>query len=258
MAPDSLSAHAAKNRAHWEAESDAYQARHGDQISRGLAWGVWQIPESEVNALGDVAGLDVLELGCGAAQWSIGLAREGARPVGVDISPRQLQHARRAIASSGFEIPVIEASAEALPLPDESFDLVFCDHGAFNFTDPHRSVPEAARVLRPGGRLAFSNPAPLVDLFYDIESEEVKDHLIKGYWELGRLEDSETVDFQLGYGDWIRLFRSCGLEVVDLIELRAPEGADTTYEFVPYEWARRWPAENIWKARKRAISAGTG
>jgi SAM-dependent methyltransferase len=253
--PEGLSAHAAKNRAYWQAQSDAYQERHGEQISRGLAWGVWQIPESEVNALGEVAGLDVLELGCGAAQWAIGLAELGARPVGVDISARQLKHAREAIARSGFEIPLVEASAEALPLGDESFDLVFCDHGAFNFTDPHRSVPEAARVLRPGGHLVFSNPAPLVDLFYDLEKEEVADRLVNGYWELGRFEDDDTVDFQLRYGDWIRLFRDSGMEVVDLIELRAPEDARSTYEFVPYEWARRWPAENIWKARKKAASA---
>ena len=75
--------------------------------------------------------------------------------------------------------------------------------------------------------------------------------MIKCYWELDRIEDSESVDFQLRYGEWIRLFISSGFEVVDLIELRAPEGATTTYDFAPYEWARRWPAENIWKVRKR-------
>jgi hypothetical protein len=41
------------------------------------------------------------------------------------------------------------------------------------------------------------------------------------------------------------------MEVVDLIELQAPEGAQTSYDYVPQEWARRWPAENIWKARRR-------
>lgn len=251
MTPESLSEHAAKNRAYWQAQSDAYQERHGEQIGRGLAWGVWQIPEAELNVLGGVDGLDTLELGCGAAQWSIALAELGARPVGVDLSARQLEHAREAIARSGFEIPLVEASAEALPLEDESFDLVFCDHGAFNFTEPHRSVPEAARVLRPGGLLAFSMPSPLGDLFYDVEKDETTDRLINGYWDLDRFEDDETVDFQLRYGDWIRLFRDCGMEVVDLIELRAPEGARSTYDFVPHEWARRWPAENIWKARKK-------
>jgi SAM-dependent methyltransferase len=212
---------------------------------------VWSIPEAELNVLGDVSGLDVLELGCGAAQWSIGLAKRGARMVGVDVSPRQLEHARRALDAEGLDFPLVEADAEALPLEDESFDLVFCDHGALSFTDPRRSVPEAARVLGPGGTLAFSTISPLLDLFYDVENEEVAERLHNGYWELGRFEDDDTVDFQLRYGEWIRLLVGSGLEVVDLIELRAPDGAVTTYDLVGLDWARRWPAENIWKARKQ-------
>ena len=47
---------------------------------------MWQLPESELQILGDVAGKDVLEYGCGAAQWSILLAQAGARPVGLDNS----------------------------------------------------------------------------------------------------------------------------------------------------------------------------
>ena len=212
---------------------------------------MWSIPESELNVLGDVAGLDILELGCGAAQWSIGLARLGARPVGLDLSPTQLEQAREALERAGLDFPLIEGSAESVPLDENSFDVVFCDHGAFNFADPRRLVPEAARLLRPGGLLAFSMPSPLLDLFWDHEKDELTDRLRNDYFGLSGFEDDEVVEFQLTYGEWIRLFNVNGFVVEDLIELRAPEGATTTYDLVPLEWARRWPGENIWKARTR-------
>jgi SAM-dependent methyltransferase len=207
-----------------------------------------------LNVLGDVAGLDVLELGCGAAQWSISLAGLGARPVGLDLSTRQLEHARRAMADAGVEFPLIEASAEDVPLEDASFDVVFCDHGAFNFADPRRLVPEAARVLRPGGLLAFSMATPILDIFWNTEREGVDERPRNDYFELRRFEDEEGVNFQLPYGEWIRLFRANDLAIEDLIELQPAPDATTSYDLVTLEWARRLPAEHIWKVRKRAAS----
>ena len=212
---------------------------------------MWQIPEAELNVLGDVAGLDVLELGCGAAQWSISLAGLGARPVGLDVSARQLEHARGAMADAGVEFPLVEASAEDVPLPDGTFDVVFCDHGAFNFADPGRLVPECARLLRPGGLLAFSMPSPILDIFWNEQGEKVDERPQNDYFELRRFEGDEGVNFQLPYGDWIRLFRANRLAIEDLIELRPPPGANTSYDLVTLEWARRLPAEHIWKVRKR-------
>jgi SAM-dependent methyltransferase len=200
--------------------------------------------------LGDVSGKDVLELGCGAAQWSISLAGLGARPVGLDLSPRQLEHAREAMAEAGVEFPLIEASAEDVPVDDESFDVVFCDHGAFNFADPARLVPECARLLRPGGLLAFSMLTPLFDVFWDNDREAVRDEPRNNYFELRGFEDDEGVDFKLPYGEWIRLFRANGLLVDDLIELRPGPDAESSYDTVRLDWARRLPAEHIWKARK--------
>jgi SAM-dependent methyltransferase len=247
-----LSAHARRNREFWNAHSGAYQELHRDQLARGAAWGVWQIPESELGILGDVNGLDVLELGCGAAQWSIALAGMGARMVGLDLSAKQLEHAREAQAAAGVEFPLVESSAEAVPLEDASFDVVFCDHGAFNFADPARLVPEAARLLRPGGLLAFSMVSPILDTCWELDADEARTELRNNYFELGKIDDGETISFQLPYGGWIRLFRANGFDLEDLVELRPPEGATTSYETVSCEWARRWPAENIWKARRRA------
>src|SRR5438270_13379785 len=141
------SSHVTRNRRLWNLQSDEYQDRHGPQLaaSGGLAWGVWQIPESELQVLGEVAGRRVLELGCGAAQWSIALHRLGADVTGLDLSERQLEHARRLMAVAGVDFPLVAGSAESPPFADGSFELVFCDHGAMTFADPHRAVPEAAR-----------------------------------------------------------------------------------------------------------------
>ena len=245
-----LSQHARINRRYWDRTSDDYQSQHGRQLSKA-AWGVWSLPESRLRILGDVSGKDVLELGCGAGQWSIALARAGARPVGLDNSARQLEHARRLMKRAGAEFPLVHASAEDVPLPAESFDVVFCDHGAMSFADPRRTVPEAARLLRPGGLLAFNMATPWVHACFSEEADRVEDKLRNDYFGMRRLDYEGQVEFQLPYGEWIRLFRSSGLLVEDLVELRPPEKASTTYEdYVPLEWARRWPAEHIWKARK--------
>jgi SAM-dependent methyltransferase len=243
-----LTEHALKNRVHWDGTSDAYQARHGEQLEANrLAWGVWSIPESELNVLGDVAGKDVLEFGCGAAQWSIGLTKLGARCVGLDNSERQLAHARRAMAASCVDFPLVHASAEAVPLPDASFDIVFCDHGAMTFADPDRTVPEAARLLRPGGRFAFDAHTPIQFICYNDATTQVGETLHANYFETTSDDDGECVAFTRTYGDWIRLFRRNGLTILDLLELRAPEGAVSSYrDYVGYDWARKWPAEQIW------------
>src|SRR4249920_2578634 len=130
-----LSQHARKNQVMWEASSDSYEERHALALSgeKAMAWGMWRIPEEELHVLGEVNGKDILELGCGAARWSIALAQYGARPVGLDFSSQQLQHARRLMEEAGVDFPLIEASAEDVPLPDASFDIVFCDWGAMTF-----------------------------------------------------------------------------------------------------------------------------
>jgi len=241
------------NRTYWDREADQYQADHRSQLTKEtMGWGVWDIPESQLGVLGDVGGADVLELGCGAAQWSIKLARLGARPIGMDNSRGQLRHAAAQMAEAGVVIPLVQARAEALPFAEASFDLVFCDHGAMSFADPRRTVPEAARVMRAGGVLAFNMASPFLFLTWDPETDRVSDRLHHSYFELGRFAWEEgIVEYQLSYGQWIRLFRESGLVVEDLVELQPPEDATTTYvEFAPLELARRWPAEHIWKVRK--------
>jgi len=248
-----LSEHARKNRAMWQATSDGYEERHAASLAgkNAMAWGFWRIPEAELRILGEVAGMDTLELGCGAARWSIELARLGARPVGLDLSSRQLEHARHLMAEAEVDFPLIEASAEDVPLPDASFDCVFCDWGAMTFCDPQRTVPEAARLLRPNGLFAFSTATPIQFLCQDVTADRLTDRLVNDYFGMKRLEWENEVNFQLTYGAWLRLFRTSGFLVEDLIETRPPAGFASSYlNASETAWARRWPMENIWKLRK--------
>ena len=246
-----------KNRRHWDDEADAYQRRHGPSLrANPMAWGVWRVPEEELGVLGDVRDRDILELGCGSAHWSAALAQAGARPVALDLSSRQLEHARAELARRGQSIPLVQATGEALPFRDASFDVVFGDHGAMTFSDPARAVPEVARVLRPGALFAFSHDTPIHFICWDPDQQRYGSRLTGDYFEMRSAADEVSVVFQLPYGEWLRLFRESGLVVEDLLELRPPPGARTTYqEYGDLDWARRWPAEQIWRLRKPAAEA---
>jgi SAM-dependent methyltransferase len=244
-----VTSHVLHNRAFWDADADAYQAAHGDALARApLAWGAYRIPESDLQVLGDLTGRRVLELGCGAAQWSIALAADGLDIVGLDVSFGQLRHARAADAT----LPLVQASGEQLPFTDAAFDVVFCDHGALSFCDPEVSVAECARLLRPGGLLAFCCTHPLLYLTWDDGREQQTRKLQIDYAELGRMPLAEgTIDWVLPAGAWVQVLRRNRFEIENLVELCAPAGATTTYsDFAPPKWARRWPAEWIWTARR--------
>jgi SAM-dependent methyltransferase len=222
---------------------------------RDIEWGTYGVPESQLNVLGDVAGKDVIELGCGTAYFAAWLAKLGARPVGLDITPAQLETALRMMVETGIEFPLIEASAEDVPLPDESFDLALSEYGASIWCDPRRWIPEAHRLLRPGGEIVFLCNSPLATICMPDEGK-IEERLVRSQFELGRMQwpgENEGVEYHLGHGEMLALLRETGFEVEGLWELRAPESATDHeyYEFVPAEWARRWPAEEIWKARKR-------
>ena len=231
--------------------TDASAARAWAQEE--ITWGVFEAPESELNLLGDVNGLDVVELGCGTAYFSSWLARRGARVVGVDPTPAQLATARRLQAETGIEFPLIEAIGEDVPLPDSSFDLVLSEYGASLWADPYRWVPEAARLLRPGGRLVFLTNSTVSVLCMTMDG--VGEQLVRPQFELGKCEwpDTNEVEFHLAHGDWIELLHENGFEVERLVELFAnPESeTHTYYKYVTAEWARKWPHEEAWAARKR-------
>jgi SAM-dependent methyltransferase len=246
---------AARNRELWTRTNAEYTAGEAARqwAQDEITWGIWGVPESELLVLPDVTGLDALELGCGTAYVSAWLARRGARVVGLDVTPAQLETARRCQAEFGLDFPLIEGSAEDVPLPDSSFDLVHSEYGASIWCDPQRWVPEAARLLRPGGRLVFLRNSTLV-ILCSPDVGRAEERLLRPQFGMGRFEWPEGgVEFHLGHGDWIRLLRANGFDIEDLVEIQAPPEAEThpVYDYVTAEWGRRWPAEEIWVARKR-------
>ena len=217
-------------------------------------WGTWGIPEAEVHLLtADLEAKDTIELGCGTAYLSAWLARRGARPVGIDNSEKQLATARRLQAEHSIDFPLLHGNAEVVPYPDASFDLAISEYGASIWADPYRWIPEAARLLRPGGRLLFLVNSTILMLCMPDAEEAATNEMVRPYRGLHRLEwtSDQSVNFHLGYGDWIRLLRDNGFEIENLVELYPAKGA--TAEDFPYatnEWAQKWPTEEVWIARK--------
>lgn len=243
------------NREFWDRDADDYQAEHESQLDGDeMGWGVWHIPENDLCVLGDVSGLDVLEYGCGAAQWAIKLARTGARMTGLDQSRGQLRHAAAKVAAAAASVRLCCASATAVPMREESFDVVFCDHGAMSFCDPYLTVPEVARLLRPGGLFAFNISTLLRNCCFPAGDPDAPvTRRLHHKWFGAHAFDwgDGTIDYQIPHGEWIALFGEHRLIVEDLLELRAPKHAQSTYrDYVDVKWARRWPSEEIWRVRK--------
>lgn len=255
-----LPEHVARNRAHWDDLARHYiEAGERAWAQEGPTWGIWQVPEAEVQVFSEeLAGKDAIELGCGTAYISAWLSRRGARVVGIDNSEVQLGTARRLQRQYGLDFPLIHGDAESIAYPDASFDFAISEYGACLWADPQRWVPEAARLLRPGGQLVFLTNSFLITLCMPPEEDmAATERLLRPGFGMYRLEwpGSAGVEFHLSHGDWIRLLRRSGFEVEDLIEVRPAAGATARYPFVTVEWARNWPCEEVWKARKLKVGS---
>lgn len=253
---DELPEHARRNREHWDAWAPAYAKRVAEAWTRSEpSWGIWGVAESELGLLpASLRGLDAIELGCGTAYVSAWMARRGARVVGVDNSARQLDTARALQREHGLEFPLLHGNAENVPLPGASFDFAISEYGACLWCDPQRWVPEAARLLRPGGRLVFLVNSMLMSLTTpEREGEAATERLLRPAFGLQRLEwpGQTSVEFHLTHGEWIRVLRGAGFEIEALLEVRPPEGAASSWDFVTLDWARQWPCEEVWKVVKR-------
>jgi SAM-dependent methyltransferase len=147
MAPMSFDPQAVRAFEHrgWEQAAARYEATFARATAEFLA------PLLDAAAVG--AGSRVLDLACGPGLAAAAAARRAALPVGVDFCAAMLARARAAHRAIRFE----EADAEALPFAEGSFDAIVSNFGVHHFPDPVRALGEARRVLRPGGRIAFTS-----------------------------------------------------------------------------------------------------
>ena len=231
-------------------DEDASRAWATDDVT----WRLFRASERDVRVLGDVRGLDVIELGCGTAYLSAWLARRGARPVGVDLTRAQLQTAARCQQRFGPVFPLVEADAENVPLRSGSFDLVVSEYGASVWCDPGRWVAEAARLLRPDGRLVFLTNSVLVTLCVPEAGGFASERLVRPQRGINRVRwPGGGTEFHPGHGEWIRVLSGNGFVVEALHELYAPDTTRTPeyYDIATAAWARRWPVEDLWAARLR-------
>lgn len=251
-----LPEHVATNRAFWDELAEKFvEVGRRNWESEEPTWGIFSVPESEVGLLPEsIEGRDSIELGCGTGYVSAWLARRGGRPVGIDNSARQLETARAFQREFGIEYPLLHGNAEQVPYPDSSFDIAISEYGASIWCDPYAWIPEAARLLRPGGELVF-----LVNSIFTIlcgpddEREPTGDRLLRPLFGMHRVEwpGEDSVEFHLPPGRMIALLDDCGFELRELIEVRPPADTTTADPHVPLEWARRYPCEEVWRARKR-------
>lgn len=240
-----------KNLRLWERTYRSYDRRNRGVLSgsRAAAWGLYRLPEDEVGLLGPVPGRRILEIGCGGGRWSAELERRGAVPVGIDPTRGQLEVARGVRRRLGSRFPLVRGIAERLPFREAVFDVAFCDWGALSFADPRLVLPECARVLRPGGRLAFATSHPIAALFVRSRGPNSK-RLLRSYFGLERLEFPEEVTFQFPFSEWFTLFHDSGFVVERLLEPE-PRGRSTPYlSTADWQWAKRWPVECLWSLRK--------
>jgi SAM-dependent methyltransferase len=217
-----------------------------------FSWGLFEIPERQLGALGDVTDLDVIELGCGTAYVSAWLARLGARPVGVDLTSAQLDTARRCQQRFGLSFALIEANAEDVPLASDSFDLAVSEYGASVWCDPERWIPEAARLLRPGGRLVFLTNSVQVTVCVPDGGGYAGDRLLRPQRGMSPVAwPGGGIEFHPSHGEWIRVLRQNGFVVEALHELYAPDDAKTPdyYDIATAQWATNWPVEDLWTAQ---------
>jgi SAM-dependent methyltransferase len=244
-----------KNRAAWERWAPYYTvAGRRAWADPEQRWGMWGVLESDLGLLrGYGPGLNAIELGCGNGALCAWLARRGMHTVGVDIARAQLDTAAKFQRDFGIDFRLECANAESVPYEGDSFDLAISEYGASMWCDPHRWIPEAARLLRPGGTLVFVVTAPFLMTCTPTAGGSAGERLERPYFGMHRFEfaEDDAVEFHLSHGDWFSVLTQNGLVVENLKEIRPGPDSPPRFDFVSNAWARSWPSEDVWISRRK-------
>ena len=254
----SLKDHQILNREAWQKLAEEYKEPAEKAWKTDDAnWGIWQISESTLNLLpNDLKGMKCIEVGCGAGYVSSWMARRGAKVVGIDPTPNQLETARRLEKEHQLGVEFVEGFGETLPFPDSSFDFAISEYGASLWADPYEWIPEVARVLKQGSQLVFmTNHAFTICCVPDEENENVpiSEQLQRPYLGLFKTQwksPPHEIEFHLPHGAWIKLLRDNGFVIERLLELGASPESKSRYGWANVEWASKWPTEEVWCVRK--------
>lgn len=157
-----------RNQDSWNRLSPYYQANNVISLE-DVHYSPYGPGEKELRIIGDVSGLEILELGCGGGQNAIVLAKWGAKSVtGLDQSEKQLEYAKTLAKSQGVTVKFVQGNMENLSLfKDSSFDLIISSHAMNYAKDLHQVFIESARVLRKNGRIVTCMGHPIMHLLWE-------------------------------------------------------------------------------------------
>ena len=240
----------------WNQISPHYQAEH--QIPTDFVhYGPHCPNEDQLHLIGDVGGKRVLEIGCGGGHCAIAFAKRGAIATGIDISDQQIKFARALAKRENVDATFLRRGVEDLsPIPEESQDVVFSAYALIYVKRLDCCFAEVHRVLRPGGLFVFSLDHPFWCCLAEKELRIEHSYFDAEYsyeWEQTGLKGRPRVrQYQRTVGNYYRLLRNAGLEVLDIIEpepVESGSGQDWGDYYSP-DRQRMVPATIIWKARK--------
>lgn len=247
------------NQALWNKDAPHWADLGARQWAADPNWGIWGLAEADHHLLPkDMSGMAAVELGCGTGYVASWMDGRGADVTAIDVSEAQLSTAQALAAKHGRKITFIHGNAEATGLADASFDFAISEYGASIWCKPELWLTEAARILRPNGRLVFLGNHPIATICAPrtgAPTEHVLHRPYRGMWGVDWTQveiDPSGICFNLTIADWIALFDRLGFEIERFQELYAPEGAKGVVEYVPADWARDYPVEMVWHLKKPA------